>query len=178
MGQNDFFRRPSTPTVLSFKACENTRFLQADISPACKNDFRSRHLHVRRRYKHMPAKMLSANKKKSHHPYPPPPSPLRPRHRRPSARTGRERERKGRGAAPPPPPKEGSRRCLHDDKENDHEQHEQGAPSPHHHRIPPVCRSRIHYSRTSLLPDPTTPAIELCTTATERHGCSLPHHRR
>lgn len=123
-------------------------------------------------------KCYRRTKKKSHHPYPPPPSPLRPRHRRPSARTGRERERKGRGAAPPPPPKEGSRRCLHDDKENDHEQHEQGAPSPHHHRIPPVCRSRIHYSRTSLLPDPTTPAIELCTTATERHGCSLPHHRR
>lgn len=91
-------------------------------------------------------------------------------------RTGRRGE-EGR-TAPPPPPKEGSRRCLHDDKENDHEQHEQGAPSPHHHRIPPVCRSRIHYSRTSLLPDPTTPAIELCTTATERHGCSLPHHRR
>lgn len=201
-GQNDFFRRPSTPTVLSFKAYENTRFLQADISPACKNNFRSRHLYLCRRYTHMPAKMLSA-KKKSHHPHPPSLSPLRPRHRRPSARTRRERERKGRGAAPPPPPppKEGSRRCLHDDKEDDHEQHEQGAPSPHHHRIhrphasrspdpphpcitvagsaiPHVCRSRIHHSRTSLLPDPTTPAIEPCTTATERHGCSLPHHRR
>lgn len=62
-GQNDFFRRPSTPTVLSFKAYENTRFLQADISPACKNDFRSRHLHLCRRYTHMPAKMLSAKKK-------------------------------------------------------------------------------------------------------------------
>lgn len=88
----------------------------------------------------------------------------------------------------------------HDDEENDHEQREEGAPSPRHHWIirPRVSPSpdpappprvavagsavptrrlpRIRCPCALLSPDPATPATKLCATAVERRHCSPPHH--
>jgi hypothetical protein len=56
------------PLCLHFKTCKNTRFLQVDICPVCKNNFRRRYLHLRRRCIQPPTYENVLGEKKRHHP--------------------------------------------------------------------------------------------------------------